>query len=89
MNSRLKIWLVIRIIFGLIAVLIEVSSVLEGDWGTAFIAMFFCLFLTDSPATIKDKLKLSYGLVFIVCLLTFGVVSNKTMDYFYQINQVN
>jgi hypothetical protein len=87
MNKYLKNWLFVRIIFGLIVVLVEIGSVLEGDWGTALVAMIFALFLTVSPVTLKEKLKLRYGLAFAVVLAVFGVSSNQTMNSFDQNNQ--
>ena len=89
MNKYLKNWLPVRIILGLIVVFVEIGSVGQGDWGTAISAMIFALFLTIAPATIKDKLKLNYGLAFVFVLIVFIVITSQTMIAFDQNTKAN
>jgi len=77
-----KNWLLVRIILGVIVVLVEIGSSIEGDWGTAIAGMLLALFLTVSPVSIRKNLKLSYGLVFTFVLIAFFVASNQTMKSF-------
>jgi hypothetical protein len=89
MNKYLKNWFPVRITLGVIVVLMEIGSALQGDWGTAISAMIFVLFLTINPDAIKDKLKLNYGLAFTFMLFAFVISSNQTMSAFEQETSAN